>query len=173
MQTITKQQAATLYGNSYLLQDKQGIKYILKGLIDDMLVVVLVQPNGFESPHRSSINIDKIGVDYHVLARPLDLTKPITHKGETFLPIVELAKIAFPFEEWDRVVTKDGIKMYISPLKKFCFLDGEFRTINLNYKNIHTQNYDILLDKLREWNFALNLPDDSWIPVTDNNNPYK
>lgn len=36
------------------------------------------------------------------ILRPMSyLTKEIHHKGETFVPIVELAKIAFPIWEWD------------------------------------------------------------------------
>jgi len=170
---ITKLIAVQLYGNSYLLQDKEGNIYELKGL-KTTLSGCEIDLRDVNKKYWKSVLSVEVGVDYFVLARSLsDLTKPITQKGETFVPIVELAKIAFPFEEWDRVVTKDGIKMYISPLKKFCFLDGEFRTINLNYKNIHTQNYDILFDKLREWKFAINIPDGSWIPVTEQNNPYK
>jgi hypothetical protein len=40
------------------------------------------------------------------LLRPLDLTKEITHRGETFVPIVELLKMIHPREDYN---TRYGI----------------------------------------------------------------
>lgn len=148
---ITKQIAATLYGNSYMLQDKEGkICDILK---------VNESAFGIYKPNSKTIicNFSQIGTDYHILARPLsDLTKEITHKGETFVPMEFFnSKGMFIKEYFERII--DGKhKLFVS------YANKERDALN-----------DFESDKLREWNFAIGLPEGSWIPVTENKNPYK
>jgi len=72
---ITKQIAATLYGNNYELVDKEGNKYGID------------YPKGYGFMSVGYLKItyikwDKIGIDYFILARPLsDLTKNIEGVG--------------------------------------------------------------------------------------------
>lgn len=67
--------------------------------------------------------------DTKPILRPLsDLTKPITHNGETFVPIVELAKIAYSKLKWD-VSFEDGSCYLFSGtgrrLYQFMYFDKE------------------------------------------------
>lgn len=174
---ITKKIAGDLYGNGFMLQDKEGVHWHIHSCGYRMLT--LSNPiKKFKKVLRS-----QIGTDYHILARPLDLTKEITHKGETFVPIVELAKTCL------------NIKHIINKCFDSKFNQIQFTALQSNYIFQATTNNDFLLrkqytegigsyaiivhnqntlfDKLRELNFAIGLPEGSWIPVTDNNNPYK
>ena len=86
------------------------------------------------------------------ILRPLfDLTKPITHNGETFVPIVELAKIGD--------TTYD--KLIISNLK------FDYRFVNLDYLPVW------IYRKFIEWHFNLMDESEPFIPVTEEFNPYK
>lgn len=101
------------------------------------------------------------------------LTKPLEHNGETFIPIVELAKIAFPDRCWEidgNGVAKaeyfdDPIQFWYSHMAKgFC-----------NNWKPYTPNQYQLFQKLAEWkiNFTL-IPEHLYIDAdTLENNPYK
>ena len=99
-----------------------------------------------------TITENQMIVDCFPIARPLsDLTKPITHNGETFVPIVELAKIGD--------TTYD--KLIISNLK------FDYRFVNLDYLPVW------MYRRLIEWHFNLMSESEPFIPVTNQFNPYK
>jgi len=157
---ITKKIAGDLYGNGFMLQDKEGRVFKIDSVHDTCFTVK-------DEFHVKAVQFVKIGTDYHILARPLDLTKEITHKGETFVPIVELAKVAFPKIKWklfNQIASSDELDFYF--INDF-YCDGHA------WKDKHIPSQLDLFDKLREWNFAIGFHEGSWIPVTDNNNPYK
>jgi len=176
MQTITKQQAATLYGNGFkILESETDIKYSIVELRKNKIKLQ-------SSAIFKTIYFDKIGVDYHILARPLDLTKEITHKGETFVPIVELAKIYQKFIVWQFKENKayyDRGDKNTNTWFDFNIRMNSFIAYSIPHEFTNHPRHsvvngqDVLFDKLRKWNFAINLPDGSWIPVTEQNNPYK
>jgi len=83
---ITKQQAATLYAYDYKLQDKEGKKWGIVGVLEGIILLY-----GSKVNDDKYISFDQIGTDYKILCRPFsDLTKEIKGIG---VPIVELAKI--------------------------------------------------------------------------------
>jgi len=164
---IKKQIAATLYGNSYMLQDKGSRILKINAVSDDHIICeVLISGKLFPV----YIDYDKIGTEYHIVARPMNqLNESITHNGETFVPIVELAKIAFPLIEWK--ISNSNYAKGNNNGYWFEFDDGAFVCGDNDGRN--TVFYvEKLFDKLREWNFSIGLPEGSWIPVTEQNNPY-
>ena len=119
------------------------------------------------------------------------LTKPITHKGETFVPLVELAKIAkLPYSnvepkefysddfrascDWivERIRWRFQIRLNI--------INGVTNT-SFGYFTPHKFGYDYvnsqleMFDKLSEWHFDFKglLDADLALPVTEEFNPYK
>jgi len=160
---ITKKIAGDLYGNGFMLQRKDKTIFGIMGINDTGMLLSIA---GVSMAYTEN---NQIGTDYHILARPLsDLTKEITHKGETFVPIVECAKIAFPAlsNDWEYY---DEISKAISKYGVTFGFDKEFYTVEAT----PVPSQMDLFDKLREWNFSIGLLEGSWIPVTDNNNPYK
>ena len=183
MQTITKQQDATLYGNSYLLQD-----------CTNFLLWRITGQNDFGVFEVQHGNIKEVflwatcGSHYKILARPLDLTKEITHKGVTFVPIVELAKINSYYGIKEITTFFENDNAWCIRYIDNKMISRQFEVYNENgnlyfmywvnnEKSLNDSTrvimQDALFDKLPEWNFAVNLPDGSWIPVTEQNNPYK
>ena len=138
---ITKQIAATLYGNSYMLQDKEGEKYIIESLGNN---------DCFEA-HNSiglfTLPWSKIGTDYHILARPFEM---ITSVINGVVPLEYMQSKSLRITAY-----------YI--YKDMLLADYEY---GVNVLNNWEEQY------LLNLNFAIGLPEGSWIPVTDNNNPY-
>ena len=134
-----------------------------------------------------------------IILRPLsDLTKPITHNGETFIPIVELAKIAFPSDvynisESNCIITSEMMNNkpynYMACFKTPHFMDDKQLTTLVIYPNdLHFQHrqfvhgrecthpvHNILniILKLIEWHFNLMDESEPFTPVTNEFNPYK
>lgn len=84
------------------------------------------------------------------------LTSEITHKGDTFVPLIEIAKMVFPKAvEWKMV---DGVARAWQ----------ETYPINVRFEQLYCCTYDIF-DKLSEWMFDYrSLIDDGLaISVTD------
>jgi len=89
---ITKQQASVLYGNNYKLQDKNKKLLTIVGVSDNHIIIEVMLGS-----IRGTVYADyeSIGDKYFILASNLEqLTQTITHDGEEFIPIVELAKVA-------------------------------------------------------------------------------
>lgn len=111
--------------------------------------------------------------------RPLsDLTKEIEHKGEKFVPIVELAKMVFDSPFSDPFCFKSG-SCYAARYKEYEFgynhkeysfylFDQEL----VNFKFLPKQLG--LFKKLIEWHFAVGLNSDDYIDLNSlEANPYK
>ena len=95
---------------------------------------------------------------HKLVLRPLsDLTKEIEHKGEAFVPIVELAKIAFTNSRYSFKLS-DGVD-------KFVWIDdGDWNNFQFYFDgvNFHYDGYGRfipnqlhLFQKLIEWHFDL------------------
>lgn len=123
-----------------------------------------------------------------IVAYPLsDLTKPIQHNGEEFVPIQELFQIAYEsiygyrFEgEYD----KDELLVEHLALKcSETVLEKEYNygfTVELPNQFLFSHNGDHLTipnftihKKLYEWHFAVDIPDHLWTDVNTIDNPYK
>lgn len=122
-----------------------------------------------------SFQKDFVGVP---VARPLsDLTKPIVHNGETFVPIVELAKMASLKLKW--VVTFEDGQCYIGTdvyQKQYTFfysISEQSFYINSIRDMKHTPYQFKLFQKLIEWHFNIMDESEPFIPVTEEFNPYK
>ena len=140
-----------------------------------------------------------IPIESTPILRPLsDLIKPITHNGETFIPIVELAKIAFPSDgynisESNCIITSEMMNNkpynYMACFKTPHFMDDKQLTTLVIYPNdlhfqhrqfVHDREYthpvhnilNIIL-KLIEWHFSLMDESEPFTPVTNEFNPYK
>lgn len=126
------------------------------------------------------------------------LTKPITHKGETFVPIVELAKINWlispkDINEYTLQNGDNGYGVYFNykPYKDKtrCFFfqvykDGQFQAFSTHINSTSDRsntakhcaiNVKQVMEKLYEWKFDVNnlIPQQLAIPVTEEFNPYK
>ena len=112
-----------------------------------------------------------------------DLTREITINGETFVPIIELAKIAGlkPFKgEYRREFLNDERAAFVECKcfehygikQRFAYYnDFGFRATLNGYKSY--KQFE-LYEKLLEWKFnVFNLPEAEYIKVTEENNPYK
>ena len=108
------------------------------------------------------------------ILRPLpDLYKEITNNGsEQFIPIVELAKIAFPNIKW-----KLASGMCVNEnLEAFEFDEGYFYSECRNVKNIAVHSQYQLFDKLHEWKIDYRGLIDACLAVSVydlSENPYK
>ena len=153
---ITKKIAGIIYGNGFMLQDKEGEIYIIESLGNNDCFEAHNSHGLYALPWR------KAGTDYHILARPLsDLTKEIIHNGETFVPIDIFG------------IGDDGVQA----------MEFDYGNIKLTgaLKSIAKNNngFDLYylphaaVEELIKLNFAVCLPEGSWIPVTEQNNPYK
>lgn len=99
---------------------------------------------------------------YKPILHPLsDLTKPITHNGETFVPIYELFK-NYALREVDTTNLSDefGCKMEDDTINLFCngflfgydLLDNSFCFL-LNEESLPVSNQLEMFEKLHEWHF--------------------
>lgn len=84
---ITKQIAGLLYGFSYQLQDNEGNVWQVVGSEYEQLIIS-------DKNHVDRlVQFEEIGSTYKILAREMDLTKPIEGVG---VPIVELLTLMLP-----------------------------------------------------------------------------
>ena len=137
---------------------------------------------------------------YLLILHPLsDLTKPIEHNGEKFVPIIELAR-NYAFLKsvkgnsmsiyGDRVLYKDEnnyMMFWVSyemdkwgetnePCFKMCEAEVSDDLAKFNpTKKMHCPKSQLIMfNKLFEWHFAVNIPDGLWIDVNElKTNPYK
>jgi len=130
--------------------------------------------------------------DLTPILRPLSaMTKPITHNGKTFVPLVELAKIAdmnvtddfkcvehhnawgVRFKDEDDECVFYEILSYSSNTNSFSTqtIQGEDviseRVLEMTFNQLQ------LFQKLIEWHFNLMDESEPFIPVTEEFNPYK
>jgi len=139
---ITKQIAATLYGNSYMLQDKEGKVYGIHGVLEGVIGIY-----GSKVSDDKYIPFDKIGTEYHILARPFEM---ITNVINGVVPLEYMQNKSLRVTAY-----------YI-------------------YKDMLLADYEDGVNVLNNWeeqyllnlNFAIGLPEGSWIPVTEQNNTY-
>lgn len=93
-------------------------------------------------------------IDYHPILHPLsDLTKEIEHKGERFVPIVELAKISYPERYVSLYVYRDGIiraEIDFEDYYVHLYFDGKDFVSDSSI-----QNQFKLFQKLIEWHFDI------------------
>jgi len=157
---ITKQTAALLYAYGYKLVDANGHKYLVECCLENELSIRKVEP--LRAPFLTAIEFDQIGKDYFILARPMaDLTKEITIDGESFVPIVEIAKLAYPGKTDFEVKTDDGGYLDDGFMTTFFYEDGNFNSSNKS----RFANQSALFKKLSEWHFSHDLPAGSWKPL--------
>ena len=113
------------------------------------------------------------------ILRPLDLTKEIAHKGETFVPIVELAKEFHIVSEYTVTSYRDAkdYKEYGSEVK-CCVENDESRYSYFRIHGgemIHHSEYRIV-QKLHEWMFDTENLIESGLAINVNTleaNPYE
>jgi len=89
----------------------EGSIWTLAGYADRDLMIPLGEGeiDGYIFRNRNTyVNIDTNNGGIKPMLRPLDLTKPITVDGIEIVPIVELAKIAYPNESDYRLITNIG-----------------------------------------------------------------
>lgn len=109
---------------------------------------------------------------FKLILHPLDLTKEIEHKGEKFIPIVELAKLAgHKYAELSE--SKDCAK--VGRDERFCYDNGFYLenkyVMNKVYPLVHQFKLSL---KLIEWHFNLMDEGEEFIDVnTLLVNPYK
>jgi len=155
MDGITKLEAHLISGNGYRLVDRYGFEA-------DIISLRPSYDNGkglvMGTTWNKAIDVDKIGTNYFVLCHPLSrLTTEIEGIG---VPIVELAKIAFPkVDDWNfREKYSDAYstenQLY------FQFRDGDFESEiwipyggGGNYDTFKVSNQQLLLDTMDKWHF--------------------
>lgn len=94
---------------------------------------------------------------HKLILHPLsDLTKEIEHKGEKFVPIIELAKVAFTNSRYSFKLSEG--------LDKFVWIDDDWNNFKFYFEgyNFHYNGYNRfipnqfkLYQKLIEWHFDL------------------
>jgi len=157
-----------------------GLKFDVKTDLYQYPILVGIRQNYLEFNYHGtylSFPKDFYGVP---IARPIsDLTKPITHNDETFVPIVELAKIAKCKLKISGEWKVD--ECYVSNCARnsdhfFWFNGDSFLYSILTNKKEHKMiihNQQELLHWLVEYHFNLMDKSEEFIHVTDEFNPYK
>lgn len=122
--------------------------------------------------------------EFTPISRPLsDLTKPITHNGETFVPMYRLLKTqgfsvnniqnwTFEFHKENNVASAtngDWMLRYMGNDESF-FLNG-LQDWNRKHQKSRKQLEMFML--IIEWHFSLMDSTEPFIPVTSEFNPYK
>lgn len=148
---------------------------------------------GFDAFGDVTTQLGKTPIQYiSIIARPLsDLIKPITHNGETFVPLVELAKIAdmsvttdFKCAEhhnaWGVRFRNEDDECVFYEILSYSSNTNSFSTQTIKGEDIiservlkMTYNQLQLFQKLIEWHFNLMNESEPFIPVTNKFNPYK
>ena len=107
------------------------------------------------------------------IIRQFDLYKQIQHNGKIFIPITELARIAYPDDKVTfkkNTVTIIRNKYGYEQRNSFRFYNGHF-ICRLGSGDFN--RFQLFL-KLIEWHFWIDMPEnEDVIYVTDNFNPYK
>jgi hypothetical protein len=100
--------------------------------------------------------------DYKPILHPLsDLTKEIEHNGEKFVPIVELAKIAYSKLHWKCGIEGDKCFLYSQRGNKeyqflYCQSEQSFSTLSIPRNDTKYVPYCLqLFQKLIEWKFDI------------------
>jgi len=128
---------------------KNNLNLVVESLYSDM-----------QSFKTSNIDVKTWG--YRPIMRPLSqLTEEITHDGETFVPIVELAKMAISEFKKYKVWSSDFLKEcqiednYISfVFYKITYVSDFYIYLNGDRSNlINVTNQELLFQKLYEWHF--------------------
>lgn len=114
------------------------------------------------------------------------ITKEITHKGETFVPIVELAKINEPEYTSIEINDKGRVSINTPYVENMTMVYDSINAIFLNLTIRKDGSYRLetsraarkqqpLFDKLSEWHFDFRGLIDAGLalPVTNEFNPYK
>ena len=120
------------------------------GIVDDCIITDMPEED------IAPLSISNYGLCLHPLS---DLTNPITHKGETFVPIIELAKISMIGDEAERFeITKNKkyITVYFENKETFSFsikFMSFYSTIG-NKSQIAPYQLN-LFQKLIEWHFDI------------------
>lgn len=146
---ITEKQACILKAHGYKLVDKEGNVFVIMSLLDNAFVLEI---QGLDSTKgRIQIYKSRIGKDYHILCLPHEaLTKEI--EGKT--PIVELAKIAFPYNNWGmRIRYNDAFDYGLK--QHFSFLEDTFisEILGVNHQYLNVPNQQLLFDTLYDMHF--------------------
>ena len=104
---------------------------------------------------------DEFGNDWDFNVKPIlfsleDLTKEITIGGETFVPFDELIKIK-------------NVRLRVEKYE-----NGDKKLLNINTFSFSLFDFEYkIIEKLLEWKFnVFNIPEDEYIKVTEENNPY-
>jgi hypothetical protein len=107
-----------------------------------------------------------------ILRNLSSLSTEITHKGKTFIPLLELSKIAYPRANKDYVLKENYIDMGVNYSfhyfkKDFSFSCKQgFNGKKWNYECFVNNQFQ-LFNKLIEWNFHLDEPDGTFIYAED------
>ena len=156
MEKLTLQQLVVYLPYGLSLRDKSGDIWHMQ--IDPILP--------FEITIKGVLDKNMTPILYSISC----LTKEITHKGETFVPIVELAKIAFPTNlEWKHYEGKRAI--LDTKRIRYVFIYDDGFHMWFQYLNSTKQegvgvvsNQHKLFQKLAEWHINfLNIPDNLFI----------
>lgn len=163
------------------------LKYIVKGAFGDPVTEII------DWDYKRDIMLPFMKKKYRVISvKPIlrnlsQLTKPITHKGETFVPMLELAKISIPIINWsfderggivsgfDSSILNDGSGNNGLNSNKHEYVFWWSIKSNSFHCNtvIGVPNQLALFKKLYEWHFALDIDPELYIDVdTLENNPY-
>ena len=117
-------------------------------------------PNGticvYSSIDHSSIwSINEVKPIIHPLS---DLTKEIEHKGEKFVPMVELAKIEGTYDDNDEEYVEANYKGFVisTGIMEFIYNhnDKSFH-LSIGMQSIGVKNQLLLFQKLIEWHFDI------------------
>jgi len=178
---------------------RTGLKFDIKSDLYPYPTLIGIRKDYLEFNYHGvylSFQKDFVGVP---IARPLsDLNKPITHNGETFVPIIKLLEM-----EQSLGLTYATLNMKVTEVS--CNKSDKFSTHNVEYTEPYTNMDDGIITfsyseqfrrfgkvmshpyrqplgvgyqidlflKLIEWHFNLMDKSETFIPVTDEFNPYK
>lgn len=133
-------------------------------------------------PHKRETDISLIECAGKPIIRPLsDLTKPIVqadyNDGKPFVPIVELAKIAYPKAIKQIRLLDDGVCVIDTSCNYVFVYVDEDDSFNCTYlpedRNCYVKNQFQLFQQMIRWHFDLIDEDCEKVYVTDEFNPYK
>jgi len=139
---ITKQHASEAFGYGYRIE-----------LNGDLVTPYELRDNWMLARNKDGyscvIYFKDFGTDAFILCRPFShLTKEITVEGETFVPIVELAKIAYPMSKW---VMRNG-RCEDNKNWSFTYSYGAFKKLGTLVNLVPDQTK--LFTKLKQWHFS-------------------
>lgn len=164
---ITKQIAGLLYSFSYQLTDNEGNVYSIAEVHKDAMIIRNIERLKRHVKYCAEFN--EIGSTYKILAREMDLTKPIEGVG---VPLIELFKLA-GFKWWDEEAHAYFSQMQyelghqeltIRDTKNkmlFRYRNGSFKFLRLEprYEDIEMANQLSLFNWLYTHHFNLDFPE--------------